>query len=163
MTIQKGQPAPPVKLPARMGEETEVPIGREKVVLLFFPMAFSSVCTDEMCQMRDTWAQWEKLGAKVFGISVDSPFVTDRFRSEQRIPFPILSDFNKDVCRRYGVIHEELKGLRGVAKRSAFVVGEDGRVAWEWVTDDPRVQVPFEEVKAALAATRARAPQKARA
>ncbi len=150
MALQKGQPAPPFRLPAKMGEEVEPPIGREKVVLLFFPLAFSSVCTDEMCQMRDTWTQWKGLGARVFGISVDSPFVTDRFRTEQNVPFPILSDFNKEIAAKYGVLHDNLKGLKGVAKRSAFVIGEDGRVLYRWVTDDPKVQVPFQEVRAAL-------------
>ena len=150
MPIQKGDAAPPVTLPARFGEEVEAPIGREKVVLLFFPLAFSPVCTDEMCNMRDSWSEWESLDAKVLGISVDSPFVTDRFRTQEKIPFDILSDFNKDVSTTYGVLHEELIGLKGVAKRSAFVIDADGKVTYAWVTDDPRVQVPFEEVKAAL-------------
>ena len=150
MTIQKGDAAPAVTLPARFGEEVKAPIGQGKVVLLFFPLAFSPVCTDEMCHMRDSWSEWEGLDATVLGISVDSPFVTDRFRADQNIPFPILSDFNKDVCTNYGVLHEDLKGLKGVAKRSAFVIDPDGSVAYAWVTDDPRVQVPFEEVKAAL-------------
>ncbi len=150
MTIQKGDAAPAVTLPARFGEEVQAPIGQGKVVLLFFPLAFSPVCTDEMCHMRDSWSEWEGLDATVLAISVDSPFVTDRFRADQNIPFPILSDFNKDVCTNYGVLHEDLKGLKGVAKRSAFVIDPDGSVAYAWVTDDPRVQVPFEEVKAAL-------------
>ncbi len=151
MAVQKGDPAPPVKLPARPGEEVEAPIGRRKVVLLFFPLAFSPVCTDEMCHLRDTWGDWEGLDAQVLGISVDSPFVAERFRSDQNIPFPILSDFNKEVATRYGVLHEDLKGLKGVAKRSAFVIGADGKVVYRWVTEDPSVQVPFEEVKGALA------------
>ncbi len=150
MTIQKGDAAPAVTLPARFGEEVKAPIGQGKVVLLFFPLAFSPVCTDEMCHMRDSWSEWEGLDATVLAISVDSPFVTDRFRADQNIPFPILSDFNKDVCTNYGVLHEDLKGLKGVAKRSAFVIDPDGSVAYAWVTEDPRVQVPFEEVKAAL-------------
>ena len=100
--------------------------------------------------MRDTWREWEGLDAQVLGISVDSPFVTDRFRDQENIPFPILSDFNKEVSARYGVLHEDLKGLKGVAKRSAFVIGTDGKVAYAWVSEDPRVQVPFEEVRAAL-------------
>ncbi len=150
MPIQKGDAAPPVTLTARFGEEVQAPIGREKVVLLFFPLAFSPVCTDEMCHMRDSWGEWESLDAKVLGISVDSPFVTDRFRTEEKIPFEILSDFNKDVSSTYGVLHEDLIGLKGVAKRSAFVIGANGKVAYAWVTDDPRVQVPFDEVKAAL-------------
>ena len=151
MAIKRGDSAPAITLPARPKEMIEVPIGREKVVLLFFPLAFSPVCTDEMCHMRDTWSQWEGLDAQVLGISVDSPFVTDRFRADQNIPFPILSDFNKDVASKYGVLYEELVGLKGVAKRSAFVVGADGKIAYAWVTEDPKVQVPFDEVKAALA------------
>ncbi|MHC4219696.1 MAG: redoxin domain-containing protein [Planctomycetota bacterium] len=150
MAVQKGDPAPPIKLPAKFGEEVEARIGHDKVVLLFFPLAFSPVCTDEMCHMRDTWTQWEGLDAQVLGISVDSPFVTDRFRADQNIPFPILSDFNKNAAANYGVLYEDLKGLKGVAKRSAFVIGSDGKVAYSWVTEDPTVQVPFEELKAAL-------------
>lgn len=150
MAVQKGDSAPAITLPARPKEMVEVPIGKEKVVLLFFPLAFSPVCTDEMCHMRDSWSEWESLDAKVLGISVDSPFVTDRFRTEEKIPFDILSDFNKEVSANYGVLHEELIGLKGVAKRSAFVIDADGTVAYAWVTDDPRVQVPFDEVKAAL-------------
>ncbi len=150
MAIQTGDVAPAITLPVRAKEMVEVPIGREKVVLLFFPLAFSPVCTEEMCQIRDSWSEWEALDAKVLGISVDSPFVTDRFRTEEKIPFDILSDFNKDVSATYGVLHEELIGLKGVAKRSAFVIDADGKVTYAWVTDDPRVQVPFDEVKAAL-------------
>ena len=150
MAVQKGDAAPPIKLPARPGEEIEARIGRDKVVLLFFPLAFSPVCTDEMCHMRDTWSQWEGLDAQVLGISVDSPFVTDRFRADENIPFPILSDFNKSTAASYGVLYEDLKGLKGVAKRSAFVIGADGKIAYAWVTEDPTVQVPFEEVKSAL-------------
>jgi len=150
MTIKTGDAAPAITLPVRPKEMVTVPIGQEKVVLLFFPLAFSPVCTDEMCHMRDSWSEWEALDAKVLGISVDSPFVTDHFRIQEKIPFDLLSDFNKEVSATYGVLHEDLIGLKGVAKRSAFVIGADGKVAYAWVTDDPRVQVPFDEVKAAL-------------
>jgi len=146
----QGQIAPPVKLPAKPGEIVEAPIGREKVVLLFFPLAFSPVCTDEMCHMRDTWEQWVSLGVSVLGVSVDSPFVTDKFRTDENVPFPILSDFNKEVSRAYGVLHEDLIGLHGVSKRSVFVIDTDGSIAYSWVTDDPKVQVPFDEVMASL-------------
>ena len=150
MAIKTGDTAPAITLPVRPKEMVEVPIGQEKVVLLFFPLAFSPVCTDEMCQMRDSWSEWEALDVKVLGISVDSPFVTDRFRTEEKIPFDLLSDFNKVVSSTYGVLHEDLIGLKGVAKRSAFVIDAEGKVTYAWVTDDPRVQVPFDEVKAAL-------------
>ena len=152
MSIQKGDRAIEFKLPQKPKDEVDLSqyIGKEKIVLLFFPLAFSSVCTAEMCSMRDNWKQYENLGAKVFGISVDSPFVTDKFRQSENIPFPILSDFNKDVSRKYGVLHEDLMGLKGVSKRSAFVIGKDGTVKYAWVTEDPKVQVDFEAIKTAL-------------
>jgi glutaredoxin-dependent peroxiredoxin len=150
--VKKGDAAIEFKLPSKPKQEVNLAdyIGKEKIVLLFFPLAYSSVCTKEMCEMREDWKQYESLGAKVFGISVDSPFVTDKFRQDEQIPFPILSDFNKDVSRKYGVLHEDLMGLKGVSKRSAFVIGKDGKVAYQWVTDDPGVQVKFDEIKAAL-------------
>ena len=152
MPIQKGDRAIEFKLSPKPKEEVDLAqyIGKEKVVLLFFPLAFSSVCTAEMCQMRDEWTQYQSLGAKVFGISVDSPFVTDKFRQSENIPFPILSDFNKDVAKKYGVLQEDLMGLKGVAKRSAFVIGKDGKVKYAWVTDDPKNMPKFDEIKAAL-------------
>jgi peroxiredoxin len=157
--IRKGDKAPGFELPCRPGEKVDVgeALGREKVVLLFFPLAFSPVCTEELCELRDQWDQWQKLDATVFGICIDSPFVVDRFRSEEKIPFPILSDFNKEVATTYGVLHEELAGLRGVAKRSAFVIDRDGTVVYDWVSDDPKVKPDFQTVKAAVAAEPARA------
>ena len=152
MPAQKGDQAIEFKLSPKPKEEVDLAqhIGKDKIVLLFFPLAYSSVCTEEMCQMRDEWKQYEALGAKVFGISVDSPFVTDKFRNDEKIPFPILSDFNKEVSRKYGVLHEDLMGLKGVSKRSAFVIGSDGTINYAWVTDDPKVMPKFDEIKAAL-------------
>lgn len=151
MTLSVGEVAPGFELPQAPGETVDVGalIGREKVVLLFFPLAFSPVCTREMCTFRDSWVQWEGLEARVFGVSVDSPFVTEKFREEEGIPFPVLSDFNKDVARRYGVLNEDLLGLRGVANRSAFVIGRDGRVAYAWTSADPRQEPDYDDVRAA--------------
>ena len=112
-------------------------IGTAPVVLLFFPFAFSSVCTEEMCTMREQWSDWAKLDAKVFGICPDSPFVAKKFRDELELPFPILADFNRDVSRTYGVLHEDLKGLRDVPKRSCFVIDRSGQVVYDWVSEDP--------------------------
>ncbi len=152
MTIRKGDAALGFTLPHKPGETIDIgeSIGRDKIVLLFFPLAFSSVCTEEMCYFRDHWQEWESLNAKVFGICVDSPFVTEKFRQEENIPFPILSDFNREVSALYGSLHEELRGIKGVTKRAAFVIGEDGIVSYAWVSEDPSVQVNFEEVKAAV-------------
>lgn len=154
MSLQVGQPAPRFTLPSKPGQPVDVgaEFGKGKVVLLFFPLAFSPVCTEEMCHFRDNWSEWSALNATIFGISVDSPFVTERFRTDQGIPFPVLSDFNKDVSASFGVLHDELAGLRGVSKRSAFVIGEDGRIVYAWVSDNPKVQVPFDEVRRAVEA-----------
>lgn len=154
MAVRVGDQAPPFALAPKPGESIDVGalFGKEKVVLLFFPLAFSSVCTAEMCHFRDHWAQWESVGAKVFAISVDSPFVADRFRQEERIPFPVLSDFNKTVSTSYGALHDDLLGMKGVSKRAAFVIGRDRKVAYAAVSDDPRVQVDFDAIKKAVAA-----------
>jgi peroxiredoxin len=151
--VRKGDKAQAFALPAKPGEMIDVgtDIGTHKVVLLFFPFAYSGVCTAEMCHMRDNFDAFKKLDAKVYGISVDSPFVTDRWRQDEKIPFPILSDFNKEVASQYGVLHEQLKIFKGVAKRAAFVIGKDGKVVYAWVTEDPSQQVKFDEIEAALA------------
>ncbi|MEJ2152866.1 MAG: redoxin domain-containing protein [Gemmatimonadota bacterium] len=156
MSIQAGEKAPPFTLPDQPGSEIDVGerIGQRPVVLLFFPLAFSSVCTTEMCAMRDAWSQWSDLNADVFGISVDSPFVTAKFREENDIPFPLLSDFNKRVAADYGVLNEEFFGLHGVAKRSAFVIGTDGTVVYQWVTEDAGVEPDYQAVREAVAKAR---------
>lgn len=123
-------------------------------VILFFPLAFSGVCTAACSAFRDQWADWQGLGARVLGISVDSPFTVAKWRELERMPFPVLSDFNKETCRAYGAFHEDLMGLKGVAKRAAFVIRKDGSVAYQWVSDNPGVQVDFDAIKAAVASCR---------
>ena len=152
MSPQVSESAPVFSLPEAPGQEVDVgaAFAEGPVVLLFFPLAFSPVCTAELCTFRDDWAGWQGLGAKVFGISVDSPFAVQKFRETEGLPFPLLSDFNKDVPRQYGALHEDLFGLKGVAKRAAFVVDRSGAIAYEWVSDDPGVQVDFEAIKAAV-------------
>lgn len=153
MSVREGDRAPGFELPAAPGETVDVGelIGRETVVLFFFPLAFSPVCTKEMRTVRDGWEGWRELDARVFGISVDSPFVTEKFRREEDLPFPLLSDFNREVSRAYDVLHEDLLGLKGVAKRAAFVIGPDGVVRHAWASDDPRVEPDYEAVRAAAA------------
>ncbi|MFM1803582.1 MAG: hypothetical protein RL136_461 [Planctomycetota bacterium] len=152
MPLAIGTPAPAFALPSKPGTVVDLStsIGREKLVILFFPLAFSSVCTAEMCQFRDDWSRWEQLGCRVIGVSVDSPFVTEKFREELGLPFPILSDFNKTASDAYGVLDPDLLGLKGVSKRAAFVVGSDGRIAYAWVADVPSIQVEFESIRAAV-------------
>ncbi len=156
MALTVGSRAPVFTLPSKPGEPVDVGalLAREKVVLLFFPLAFSSVCTEEMCRFRDDWSQWEALGCKVFGISIDSPFVTERFQAELGTPFPILSDFNKTVAADYDALHADLMGLKGVTKRAAYVIGTDGTVAYAWEAEIPKTQVDFDAIKAAVEAAR---------
>lgn len=156
MSVRIGDPAPGFSLPAAPGEIVDVgeSIGERPVVLLFFPLAFSSVCTSEMCAVRDDWARWADLGADVYAISVDSPFVVRRFRQDLDLPFPILSDFNRTVSRRYGTLYEEYFGLEGVSKRSAFVVDPDGTVAYAWVSDDDEVEPDWAAIREAIEASK---------
>jgi len=153
MPIRKGDKAPSFELACQPGETVNLAdyLGREKIVLLFFPLCYSPVCTTEMCTMRDSWDHWKNLNAKVFGLSVDSPFVTARFRADEKIPFPLLSDFNKEVTAEYGVLYEELRGFKGVSKRAAFVIGTDGLVHFAWVTDNSGDQPEYEQVRNAVA------------
>lgn len=152
MTLQVGDQAPGFTLPARPRETISLRDfqGKQPVVLLFFPLAFSSVCTRELCTVADDYAAYRELGAQVLGISVDSPYVNQKFAEECRAEFPILSDFNKEVIDLYGVRREELGGLRGVANRAAFVIDASGEVVYRWVTDNPGDFPPLEEIKDAV-------------
>ncbi len=152
MTVQPGDPAPTFALPEAPGQTVDLAerVGKRPVVLLFFPLAFSSTCTAEMCAMRDDWSAWEDLDADVLGISVDSPFVTKKFRDEHGLPFPVLSDFNREAAREYGVMYEDFYGLKDVAKRAVFVIGGDGRVEYRWVSENAGVEPDYEEVRQAI-------------
>ena len=108
------------------------------VVLAFFPGAFSDTCTAELCTFRDAMGQFSRANAQVFGISVDTFFALKAFRDLQGYPFPLLSDFNKEVIRLYPVFNEDMIGLKGIAKRAVFVLDKDGVVRYREVLDDAR-------------------------
>ena len=122
------------------------------VVLAFFPAAFSSVCTKELCTFRDRLASLNQANAEVFGISVDTFFTLKAFQTDQKLAFPLLSDFNKQVIRDYGVFNEDMIGLKGIAKRAVFVLDRDGIVRYREVLDDARNEPDYEKVFTALAA-----------
>jgi peroxiredoxin len=127
-------------------------LGKGDIVLAFFPLAFTGVCTAEMCTFRDAMAAFNGLHAEVYGVSVDSPFTLNKFIEQERLNFPLLSDFNREVVARFGVKREEPigPGLRGVADRSVFVLDRSGTVRWRWFSDNPKNLPPFDEVKAAV-------------
>jgi len=125
--------------------------GKRKTVLLFFPLAFTSVCMKEMCSVSDGIQKYKDLNAAVYGISVDSPFTQEKMAAEDNLQFPLLSDFNKEVATAYDVLFEDLLGLKGVAKRSAFVIGEDGTILYAESSDDPKQLPDFDAIQKALA------------
>lgn len=152
MAVKVGEPAPDFTLVASDKQKVSLSDHRGKnVVLLFFPMAFTGVCTTELCSMRDNIADYEELDAQILAVSVDSPFTLDKFKSDQRLNFPLLSDFNKEVSQAYGSYYDEfVLGLRGVSKRSAFVIDKAGVVQYAEVLDNAGELPNFEAVKAAL-------------
>jgi glutaredoxin-dependent peroxiredoxin len=124
--------------------------GKKQTVLLFFPLAFTSVCVEEMCIIRDSLSEYEGLDAAVYGISVDSPFTLEVMANQEKINFPLISDFNSEVIADYDVLCPDLIGFKNVAKRSAFVINKDGEVTLSWSSDDPKVMPDFAAIKAAL-------------
>ncbi|MDA8823330.1 redoxin domain-containing protein [Opitutales bacterium] len=124
--------------------------GESSVVLLFFPFAFTGVCTEETCSVRDDLSAYESLNTKVYGISVDSPFAQEAMALKENLNFPLLSDFNKEVSSKYGVLYEDFIGFNGVSKRSAFVISTTGEITFSWSSDDPKQLPDFNAIKAAL-------------
>jgi peroxiredoxin len=116
------------------------------VVLAFFPAAFSSVCAKEMCSFRDSLGRFEQADAQVYGISVDTFFALKAFQDQQALTFPLLSDFNKQVIREYGVFNEDMIGLKGIAKRAVFVIDKAGIVRHREVLEDARNEPDYAKV-----------------
>jgi peroxiredoxin len=125
--------------------------GKKKTLLLFFPLAFTSVCMDEMCSVNTGLQAYKDLNAEVYGISVDSPFSQEKMASIDKLQFPLLSDFNKEVSAAYDVLYADLLGFKGVAKRSAFVINEAGDIIYSESSEDPHDLPNFDAIKAALA------------
>ena len=125
----------------------------KKTVLAFFPGAFTSVCTIEMCKFRDSARPFMDFGAQVVGISVNDPFTNKAFAETNRLPFPILSDYTRETIRKYDVFHENFAGLTGytAAKRAVFILDEAGRVRYKWVSEDPGREPNYEEIISQLA------------
>ncbi len=124
----------------------------QKVVLAFFVGAFTSTCTKEMCEFRDSMARLTDLEAQVIGISVNDPFSNKAFAEKNRLPFPVLSDYNRETIRMFGLEMQDFAGLKGytVAKRSIFILDPNGFVRYVWVSEDPAVEPNYQEIEIAL-------------
>ncbi|MCB0527778.1 MAG: peroxiredoxin [Lewinellaceae bacterium] len=123
----------------------------KNVVLLFFPFAFTGVCTKELLYMRDSLAEFEQLNAQVLAISVDSPYALAKWKDEQGFNFPLLSDFNKTASKKYDTLYKEFGlGLKGVSKRSAFVIDGEGIIRYAEVLENAGELPNFDTVKQIL-------------
>jgi len=138
MALQIGDQAPDFKLfSSELKEVTLSDYRGKKLIIQFFPMAFTGVCTAQLCTMRDSFGYYTGMNAEVVGISVDSPFTLAKFKEEQSYQFPLLSDFNKDVSKAYGAFYEDFVfNLKGVSKRAAFVIDEQGTIIHTEVLED---------------------------
>ncbi|MFY7964542.1 MAG: peroxiredoxin [Chitinophagaceae bacterium] len=124
----------------------------KNVLLLFFPQAFTGVCTKELCSVRDNISQYNNANAEVLGISVDSPFTLSKYKEEQGLNFTLLSDFNKEVSTAYGAIYDSFIGwMKGVSKRSAFIIDKEGIVKYAEVLESAGDLPNFEAINATLA------------
>ena len=153
MAAETGSTAPDFTLPNQDREPVTLSKQRGRpTVLAFFPAAFSSVCQKELCTFRDALSQLNKLNAQVYGISVDTFFSLKAFADQQHLTFPLLSDFNKQVIRDYGVFNEDMIGLKGIAKRAVFVLDKNGVIRHREVLDDARNEPDYDKVYKAVAA-----------
>jgi peroxiredoxin len=139
MALKVGDKAPDFELPVDMQLMWKLSdkIGKQNIVLLFFPFAFSPPCHDEMCSFRDGFREFKGLDALVIGISVDNPFVLNKWKEELQLPFTLLSDYNKTVSPAYGGLYEQVGPLKGAAKRAAFVIDKKGIIRYAWVSEVP--------------------------
>jgi peroxiredoxin len=156
MTIDVGSTAPDFTLMNQDREPVTLSAARGRPVLLaFFPAAFSSVCAKELCTFRDRLDRLNAANVQVYGISVDTFFALKAFQSAERLSFPLLSDFNKEVIHAYGVYNEDMIGLHGIAKRSVFVIDGQGIIRYREVLDDARNEPDYEKAFAAVASIQA--------
>ena len=151
--VNVGEKAPDFTLPDTDRKPRKLSDFRgKKLVLAFFPGAFTSVCTREMCTFRDTMARLSELKAQVMGVSVNDPWSNKGFAERNLLTFPLLSDYNREVIRLYGIELTDFAGLEGysVAKRSVFILDKEGVVRYRWVSEDPGAEPNYREIENAL-------------
>jgi peroxiredoxin len=154
MSLTIGQKAPDFTLfDTEKQPKTLSNLEGKNVLLLFFPLAFTSVCTAELCNIRDNIATYSNVNAEVFGISVDSVFALGKFKEEQQLNFSLLSDFNKEASTAYDVIYDTFPafGMKGVSKRAAFIVDKSGNIAYTEICATPGDMPNFAAINETLA------------
>lgn len=156
MALAVGSKAPDFTLKTKTAEglkdiKLSDHLGKEQVVLLFFPLAYTGVCTQEMCDISNGLSGYASLGAAVYGISVDSPFTHEAWAKANKITVTLLSDLNKTTTKAYDVVFPNLAGVGDTSARAAFVIGKDGVIKYAEQTPTPKDLPSFEKVKAALA------------
>jgi glutaredoxin-dependent peroxiredoxin len=154
MAIEKGQAAPAVSLfDTEKNKVSLTDYAGKNLVVLFFPLAFTGVCTTELCNVRDNIAAYNSTNAQVLGISVDSLFTLGKFKAEQNLNFPLLSDFNKTAASSFGVLYDTFPAfeMQGVSKRAAFVIDKDGMVQYSEVCPTPGDLPNFDAIQQTLA------------
>lgn len=152
MAIEIGQPAPDFCL--FDSEKNKVTLSEQRgknILLLFFPQAFTRVCTTELCAIKDDIAKYHNTNATVFGISVDSVFTLGKFKQDQQYNFTLLSDFNKDVSEAYESIYTDwILDMKGVSKRSAFIIDKEGNIQYAEVLENAGDLPNFEAINSKL-------------
>jgi peroxiredoxin len=155
MSGEVGSKAPAFTLLDTDGNEfNSDSLAGKPAVIAFFPAAFSGVCAEELCTFRDSLTEYSAVGAEVVAISIDGRFANGAFRDANSISFPILSDYQQSTINDYDVAWPDFAGMSGytAARRSVFVIGSDGNIAWKWLSDVPSDLPPFDEVKSQVQA-----------
>jgi glutaredoxin-dependent peroxiredoxin len=152
MAVQVGNKAPDFTLVNQNRENVTLSqeLTKGNVVLAFFPAAFSGTCTKEMCSFRDTMSGLKSLNASVLGISTDTFFALKAWHDQERLGFPLLSDYNKDVIKAYDVMNPDMIGLKNIAKRAVFVIDKGGVVRYREVLEDARNEPDYAKLNEAL-------------
>jgi glutaredoxin-dependent peroxiredoxin len=125
--------------------------GKENIVLFFFPLVNTPTCHEELCTLRDNYDDYEKLNARIFAISVDSPFAQKLWVNKEKFNFKMITDFNKEISEKYNCLYDDLIGLKGVSKRSAFIIDKEGIIKYIWISEDAGRLPNFKEIQDCLA------------
>ena len=152
MSVNVGSTAPDFTLVNQNREKVTLSqeLGKGNVVLAFFPGAFSGTCTKEFCNLRDTMSSFRKVNATVLGISTDTFFALKAWDDQQKLGFPLLSDYNKEVIDKYGVVNPDMIGLKNIAKRAVFVIDKRGVVRHREVLEDARNEPDYAALNEAV-------------